>query len=335
MTKLPLAVLQDLQTQAPDVAWSTLASFARGICDEDIATQDIASQITKREQDIATADHFLATAGWDLWESYYTAVKRTAPELLQWWASTHPGRAVLILDSLSLRESPFLIAGALERGYKVTRVTITGSELPADTTSFAQALGFSQRSALENDSAGTSHKFSDAHTESTDIPWHECAELVTADPDWLLWHHWPDVALHRLSSAGKGIVALAREVKKQLTSDDFWKLIRRLTTGRRLVITGDHGYAATGQFPDTGQSSASAHLKSKFGGKRFTPSSSHVANMVPPLDIDLVTPHGTHSFVLGRRKWRVSGGYPTLAHGGLSILEVFVPMIELSRGTQA
>jgi hypothetical protein len=45
----------------------------------------------------------------------------------------------------------------------------------------------------------------------------------------------------------------------------------------------------------------------------------------------LETPHGKHAFALGRRKWKSQGGYPTLAHGGLSLLEVAVPFIELSR----
>jgi hypothetical protein len=35
--------------------------------------------------------------------------------------------------------------------------------------------------------------------------------------------------------------------------------------------------------------------------------------------------------VNGRRKWKSAGGYPTLIHGGLSVLEVAVPFIELSK----
>lgn len=39
---------------------------------------------------------------------------------------------------------------------------------------------------------------------------------------------------------------LTRDAAEQLTSDDFWTFAERLATGRRLVITSDHGYAATG-----------------------------------------------------------------------------------------
>ena len=52
---------------------------------------------------------------------------------------------------------------------------------------------------------------------------------------------------------------------------------------------------------------------------------------VPPIDRVLTTGHGRFAFVLGRRKWKSQGGYPTLTHGGLSILEVLVPFIELSK----
>lgn len=41
--------------------------------------------------------------------------------------------------------------------------------------------------------------------------------------------------------------------------------------------------------------------------------------------------HADATFALGRRKWKSQGGYPTLTHGGLSLLEVAVPFIELSR----
>ncbi len=52
---------------------------------------------------------------------------------------------------------------------------------------------------------------------------------------------------------------------------------------------------------------------------------------MPPISLRLTTTHGTYQFALGRRKWKSAGGYPTLAHGGLSLLEVAVPFVELSR----
>ena len=328
---LSLGMVRRLQVAEPDQGWRALLDFTWATCSREMARTGVAAEVSRRDRAVASADLFLATAGWDLWSSYYSSVPRTTHRLSEWWSASAPGRAVLILDALSLREAPWLIHGAVARGYSVHSAQATGAELPADTTPFAKALGFGQRSALENNGAGSSHNLSGARTDSIDLPWHECVGLVDASPDWVLWHHWPDERIHKLSSPGRGLAKLAREAATQLTSDDFWALVERLTTGRRLVITGDHGYAATGLFPDTSDPDQKMHLKSRFKSGRSVPGDLVPGPWVPPIDIVLDTPSGRHAFALGRRKWRSQGGYPTLAHGGLSLLEVAVPFIELSK----
>jgi hypothetical protein len=56
-----------------------------------------------------------------------------------------------------------------------------------------------------------------------------------------------------------------------------------------------------------------------------------LAPYVPPVALQIDSPHGAHLLALGRRKWRSQGGYPTLTHGGLSLLEVLSPFVELSK----
>ncbi len=335
MTALPLGVLRKVQTAASAEAWGELFGFVREVCFP--ALSGAAAEVTRRDRAVAPADLFLATAGWDLWADYYASVPRTAERLAAWWAAAPPGRAVLILDGLSLREAPWLLWGAAERGYTVHAADVTGAELPADTVPFARALGFGQRSALENDGAGGAHRLPGARTDSVDLPWRECVDLIDAARDWVLWHHWPDDRIHKLNAPGRGLAALAAETAAQLAGDDFWALVKRLTTGRRLIVTGDHGYAATGLFPDAGDREQSAYLKARYKSGRSAPDAGEPPEeagpgaWTPPLDLVTETPHGRHGFVLGRRKWRSQGGYPTLAHGGLSLLEVAVPFIELSR----
>ena len=331
MTTLSLDLLQKLQAESPAEAWQDLFSFAWRTCCPSITRGGTTGTISHRDRAIAPADLFLATAGWDLWSDYYDNVPRTAARLTAWWNSYPTDRGVLILDALSLREVPWLIHGAEERDYVVHSAEATGAELPADTNSFAKVLGFGQRSALENNGAGRAHVLQGARTDSVDIPWRECVDLIDASPNWVLWHHWPDKRIHDLGTPGRGLAALAKEVATQLESDDFWALIERLTTGRRLVITSDHGYAATGLFPDTADQKQTSHLKSRFRSGRSVPGELTPGGWVPPIDVVLDTPSGQHSFVLGRRKWKSQGGYPTLAHGGLSLLEVAVPFIEMSR----
>ena len=119
--------------------------------------------------------------------------------------------------------------------------------LPSDTTSFARALGLPQRSSL---SAGSvpSLRLAGAATAFFEQPWRECADTLPNAPDVLAWHDWPDSLMHDLSGAGPGLRQLAEDARKVLVGDDFWHFVDRMATGRRLVITSDHGYAASGLF---------------------------------------------------------------------------------------
>ena len=51
------------------------------------------------------------------------------------------GTAVLILDGLSLRELPLIVAAGQQRGLAPARVEVRGSEVPTETDRFAEALG--------------------------------------------------------------------------------------------------------------------------------------------------------------------------------------------------
>ena len=140
--------------------------------------------------------------------------------------------------------------GAKERGFTTHEVAACASELPGETDEFARALGFSSRSRLQNNGGGLAHKLQAANTETMDLPWRDCEALIGSAPNQIFWHHWPDAKLHDIAGQGQGLEPLTKDVAEQLSSDDFWSFIERLATGRRLVITSDHGYAATGYFPD-------------------------------------------------------------------------------------
>ena len=154
--------------------------------------------------------------------------------------------------------------------------------------------------------------------------------MVGSQESVVFWHHWPDERMHELSGPGLGLRKLAKEARAGLTSDDFWSFVDRLTTGRRLVITGDHGYAACGEFHDLAGDQAT-YMKTVFKSGRSAPATGTDAAWVPPIDLALASAHGPHQYVLGRRKWKSAAGYPTLQHGGLSLLELFVPFLEISK----
>jgi hypothetical protein len=332
---MPLDLLRNVQSASSAEAWASLFGHAWEVCSAPMKAEKAPSEVAKRDGDVGFLDLYLAVAGWDLWKSYEVAVPRTANLLAAWWDSRPSGRAVLILDAMSLREAPWILEGAASRGYTVHQAHAAGAELPADTAPFAQALGFAGRGVLQNNGGSAKGRLSGATTESTNLPWADCAAQIGSSPDWLFWHHWPDERLHSLSAPGSGLALLAREAAEELRGEAFWSFVHRLTTGRRLVITADHGYAASGHFSDVADPAQAQYLKDRFRSGRWAgiaePPESETGSWVPPLDLRLHTAHEDAVFALGRRKWKSQGGYPALTHGGLSLLEVAVPFIELSR----
>ncbi len=318
-----------LKEPAPE-AWRIVIAQVMTIVSQPLAINDAPSEVTRRDREIGTLDHLLSASGWDLWQDFGSAVERTSERLAHWWLEPYSAKAVLILDGLSLRELPWLTKGANERGFTLLSVTANASELPSETNAFARALGFGSRSQLQNNGAGASRKLTPARTECVDLPWKDCADLIDASTNWIFWHQWPDSRIHDGSGAGQGLDMLTRDVAEQLTSDAFWAFVERLAIGRRLVITSDHGYAATGLFFDAGDEQ-SAFLKTTLKSGRFVSGEHDAGPFVPPVALSVNGLHGSNLLAVGRWKWRSQGGYPTLAHGGLSLLEVLSPFVELTK----
>lgn len=331
MSHLPLELNNSLCGGEARDAWRAIFDYAKDACLAPLPSKSASTEVTNRERAVGAIDIPLSGSCWDLWREYESSVPLTADVLGNWWQDHSPGRAVLVLDALSLREAPWILQEAEKRGFKIESARVTGAELPADTNYFARALGFGQRSALDNNGAtGLSHHLKGAKTETGAMPWRDCADCIGAEPDWVFWHHWPDKSLHDLAIPGSGLDDLTEDVAHRFADDDFWHFLERLATGRRLVITSDHGYASCSHFSDASEEQA-ARLKDLMRSSRWADDDDSVSPLVPPVDLGIETRHGRFRFALGRRKWKSQGGYPTLSHGGLTVLEVAVPFIELSR----
>ena len=329
MSALPPALLQQLTQAPPAEAWPAAVAHALALCRAPLTPARAVGEVVRRERELGTLDNLMAGCAWDLWHDLPDCVDSTAERLTRWWAQVHGGKAVLLLDGLSLRELPWLLQGATERGYTTHAVAATACELPGNTQPFAKALGFAGRSALQHNGAGAAHRLHGARTECNALPWADCATLVDAHPHWVYWHEWPDRQMHDGAGAGQGLDLLTRHTTEQLSSDAFWAFVRRLAQGRHLVITSDHGYAATGYFADADER-AKAVLRPSFGQKRWAPGAGDAGPLLPPVMLQTTIASSTHRQALGRWKWPAGGGYPTLAHGGLTLLEVLSPFVELS-----
>lgn len=279
------------------------------------------------------ADRQLSESAWNLWSEFAVNAPKVVDELRHFWsATTTSGSAVLILDALSLRELPLIVAAAQKRGVTPTRIDARAAEVPTETDRFAEALGVAGRSKLFNNKAPAGFIFSgpDTYTDVLDAPFEDCVSSVPPAPRLFLWHEWPDKQLvHGLEDKPDGHSTVARETKTQLASDGFWHFIDRMRQGRRLVITSDHGYAVSQFFSSEIRDDESIKLlRRHFHAGRSA--REDLTNPWPNRHLPpLVCRHNGWLVVVGQRKWSVQSGFPHLCHGGLTLLEAVVPYIEL------
>ncbi|MGE4478654.1 MAG: alkaline phosphatase [Deferribacterales bacterium] len=321
------SILNTIMTAEPEECLQLLLKEVWKIFSTPINSATADALTVERDKKAAVLDTLICGAAWELWNIIPHSQLRTSYQLSKFWQHESQGKSVLILDALSLREACWILEQAENRGYSINRSFASFSEIPGDTTPFAKALGYSQRSSLANN-GGKSDLFPGAYTESADIPFADCCRLIKPETGIIFWHHWPDSLIHDLSDDGSGAQKITKAAIETFYSDDFWKFIDILATGRKLVITGDHGYANAGLFKDIINKEQIEYMKNLFKSGRSTQTNSdYNNNWVPPLAMDI----GDSKLALGRKKWKSQGGYPTLTHGGLSLLEMAVPFIEIEK----
>lgn len=270
-------------------------------------------------------DRLLSEAAWELWEAFPGCANRTTAKLYDFCKGIQPiGRAVLIIDALSLRELSLLLGGAETRDIKISFISVTGSECPSTTDQFAKSLKLPGRSSLENNAKpGTFDLFEgECYTDVTGIPFEDCA--VPPVSNVLIWHKWLDDLIHLHNKLPDQVFKSASTV---FQGDGFWTFIDKLRRGRNVVITSDHGYAVSKLFSsEVTDKDAIAILRKSFGASRHKAArESWRRQFLPPLVLN----HNNHHVVMGQRKWKVKSGFPHICHGGLSLLEVAVPYLEL------
>jgi len=305
-----------LDPKTPESAWASIFSSLL-----DLVRQNT-SPIAIHDATVIP-DRLLSEAAWELWKAYPEhAVKTSA--VLKDWTLQGAGRAVLVLDALSLREMPILLNAAASRGIAPLHVGITGSECPPTTDQFAKAIGLPSRSALaDNTKPGTFLLFSgDCYTDVLSIPFEDCS--VPPSPNLVIWHTWLDDLIHLQKKSPEQIESQASST---LQGDGFWNFVNRLRQGRRVVITSDHGYAVCKRFSSQIEDPEAVKiLRETFGASRNEPISGQLQNrFMPPI----VMSHNKHHIVMGQRKWKVQSGFPDVDHGGMTLLEAAVPYVEM------
>lgn len=263
-------------------------------------------------------DRLLCEAAYPLWDAFAKDAPHTSARLIQ---ACTGNCAVLILDALSIRELALIVNEAKKRNIPLT-ADVSFSEAPSETNCFAQAFGASSRSQLKDDGKTSGFKLFDAdcYTDVQGIPFADVP--VPPRPHLVIWHSYLDDQIH----AGRSGAELYAMAKKEFTCDGFWTLIDKLRQGRKVIITSDHGYGVAEQFSsEIHDQQAVGILKSQFKAQRYAKVEPPEERFMPPFFVS----NGEYCIVTGQRKWKSPGGFPKVCHGGLSLLEVASPWIEL------
>jgi hypothetical protein len=307
-----------LNDRPPDLVWRDLFSSLLAYIKTD-------SPVTGLHERTVTPDRLLSEAAWQLWEAYPGSARRASAALNEWCNKpAASGRAVLVLDALSLRELSILLKGAELHGFRPHHIDLAGSECPSTTEQFAKALGVPSRSSLAHDNKpGTFSCFhgGDVYTDMISLPFEDCA--LPPAQNVFIWHTWLDDLIHLQHKTPEQVSTIASAT---LQSAGFWTFITRLRQGRSLVITSDHGYAVSKRFSSEVEDPEAIELLRKtFGASRYRQSAElWEQRLMPPT----VMSHNGHHIVMGQRKWKAPGGFPHICHGGMSLLEVAVPWVE-------
>lgn len=324
--------LDEIFTKTPEESWNEIFDYLLKLVGRQ--SGDFKTVYRTLESEIGFIDHILASSAWDLWENFSIAPKASA-EVIRFWNETIGPKAVLLLDSMSIREVVPICGKIKEIGLNVNSIVFAGSEAPSETDLYANALGLNGRSDLAKKSVPGKFALS---TEGTyvdtfkKIPFDETATKIPNEKNIFVWHGWPDDALHDMGKVDDAFNRFISHVKEQFESEGFKNLIKTLARGRTLLITSDHGYCDTSGF-QMAQNDENKELKT-LGHTRAKPikeDERYQGRTIPPATLEM---HGTSSndlyrIALGRRR-PSDRGFPALTHGGLSLLECTVPLITVA-----
>jgi len=220
-----------------------------------------------------------------------------------------PRHALVLMDSLSLREACLLKQRLPAHGYEVLAFDYAFSEVPSDTGTFCQRhWGVSAPSAVNDP------RFVYVRADAPPLDELRRDQLVVwgTYPDWF-WRH---------AHSGKTEHIPPAEIYLK-TEGMLLGILERIRGHDAIVISSDHGYLSlkAGMAWRTRQPYY-GYLKDVMGARTAPISDSKKARAL--LEKDMLGVHKDHFLVKGRYTGDFGGVY---LHGGLSLMECLTPWL--------
>ena len=217
----------------------------------------------------------------------------------------YPNATIVIMDGMSIRESALLYNFLKGEGYNVEH-SFNFSALPSDTEFFREkiAKSMSNFSQIKNPQS-----------------------IRLAGDEKYIWSYFPDVMLDKIKTGHTVISSLEEmyEVVEKIVIE-----ILAVLKAEKIVITSDHGYIRTeAGFVFPVPEKAKRKFQQIFGSKRYV--------KMDDVDVEDLIKEGYikefngYYIAKSRYLWPVRGRYSIYIHGGLSLMECFVPVLEVSK----
>ncbi len=269
-----------------------------------------------------------------MWSDFAQAPRASA-YVQEFWKNTVGPKSVLILDSLSVREINPIISRIESEGLSVKQVQLRGSEIPSETDIYANAMGVPGRASLVRGKVPKGFLIDSEHTYVDNfkkIPFGETANKIPNETNIFLWHGWPDDSLHDFGKVDDAFKRFIDHVNEIISSEGFIGLIKKLSQGRELLITSDHGYCNTSNF-STARDDHNQELKllGHSRAKKVSEINGDAGRTIPPATIEMPASASNDNYRMAMGRLRPKDkGFPALTHGGLSVMECTVPLIHVS-----
>jgi len=214
----------------------------------------------------------------------------------------------VVMDGMSIREG-VLIFKALQKVGLTPKVSYSFSSIPSDTQSF--------REKIKSGSA-VSDRFVEINNPK---------QIRLSGREKYIWSYFPDVMLDKIQ-AGHTVISDLENMYRTAEKIVF-ELLKKINS-EKIVILSDHGYIRSDPgFSFSVPEGARKKLREAFGGSRFvTMEKGDLSELVLA---GYITEFSGYYLIKSRYTWPVPGKFNIYLHGGISLMECLVPVIEVEK----
>jgi hypothetical protein len=279
-----------------------------------------------REQEVNFTEEIICASAWRLYDEFQSAAGSQGR--VRAFLNEQRPCAVVVFDGLSLREIPAILHLALQSGLEVGEVAHSIAALPSETVDFVeQKLGLPQVSPSQLPSR---RELRESGIATYYLASHSVRELI--DPNAqaiLIWSAFPD---NTYKDSGARFAQHFAQLDATLRL--AWRnTVQCIPPGRRILVTSDHGYVFFGHgFSFPRKKEELGEITRRFGGQRFARLRDGEAPLDHPDVATVQAPNGRRVMMLrGRVQTHTPGEQSNrlYKHGGLSLMEMFIPWIVL------